>query len=105
MGYSSQTVSDYFSNKWSVINLSVGFFPGVAMDYGLVTFLAFLWGFKKMCFQNLFSYEFFLWVILFFASPINTYVFWFSLMLLFVNKYFLNAKYKANIKKNSKFIY
>ena len=78
-----------------------GFFPTMAIDYGLITFLMFLWGIKNMCFKNLISYEFLLWIILFFASPFNTYVFWFSLMLLSVNKYFIYIQNKKSYEENN----
>jgi hypothetical protein len=75
--------------------IGASFFPCVAIDYGLIAFLLFILSFKEMCFKKIFSYDFFLWIVLFATTPLNTYLFWFSLLLLTVNKYFMMQKNKV----------
>jgi hypothetical protein len=89
--YSTQSIGYSFFGKRleNYDRVGTSFFPGFAIDYGLVTLILFIVYLRKVCFTKLLSYDFLLWCVLFATAPINTYLFWLSVILLATNKYFM----------------
>jgi hypothetical protein len=82
----------YLGNTKGVSGFVGGFFPGYVLDMGLIALLLFIPILKTYCLNRWWSMELFIWIILINHCPINSYLFWFGMMMFFTNKYFLNQQ-------------
>ena len=93
--YSDKLYSSNYLGTTKVASGFVGgFFPGYIQDMGIFALILFIPILKRYCLTKWWSMELLVWIILINTAPINTYLFWFGMMMFFTNKYFFDKQIK-----------
>jgi hypothetical protein len=91
--YSNKLYSLYYLGNTKEVSGFVGdFFPSYIQDMGLITLFLFIPILRTYCLNRWWSMELLIWIILINHCPINSYLFWFGMMMFFTNNFFLISK-------------